>query len=66
MLQPENYARLRAVGQVMQAKECSVRLETLAGIMELSQNEKILRQLFRASEAEFGAKMWKTYRIFAI
>lgn len=33
MLQPENCARLRAVGQVMQAKECSVRLEALAGIM---------------------------------
>ena len=31
--QPENCARLRATGQVMQAKECSVRLETLAGIM---------------------------------
>ena len=31
--QVENCARLRAVGQVMQAKESSVRLETLASIM---------------------------------
>ena len=33
MRQPENCARLRAVGQVMRAKECSMRLETLASIM---------------------------------